>query len=162
MQEYVTDLRKSIEDAAPLLLAISDEVSATPIETDAWCPRQIIGHLIDSAANNHRRFVTGQFQDDLVFSGYDGEKWVDAQEYKSADWRELVELWKAYNLHLSRVMSLAPDAVRLQPREKHNLDEIASRAVPVDQSTTLDYLMEDYVFHLKHHLRQILGTDWGK
>ena len=100
--------------------------------------------------------MTGQFQDDLVFAGYDGDKWVDAQQYESADWRDLVALWKAYNLHLSRVMSLAPDAVRMQPRQKHNFHEIASRKVPVDQSTTLDFLIEDYVVHLKHHLRQVL------
>ena len=154
------ELQRTIEDATPLLLAISDQVSATPVGTGNWCPRQIIGHLIDSAANNHRRFVTGQFQDDLIFSGYDGDKWVDAQQYKSADWVELVELWKAYNQHLSRVMSLAPDGVRLEPRHKHNFDEIASRPVPAEQSTTLDYLMEDYVVHLKHHLRQILGAHW--
>lgn len=157
MQDYASDLRNTIESATPRLLSISDADSAKPIEPGAWSPRQIIGHLIDSAANNHRRFVVGQFQDDLVFSGYEGDKWVDAQQYKYADWRQLVELWKVYNLHLSRVMSLAPDAVRLQPRQKHNFNEIASRPVPTDQSTTLDYLMEDYVVHLKHHLLQILG-----
>lgn len=157
MQDYVRDLLSTIESAAPRLLSISDADSAKPVKTGTWSPRQIIGHLIDSAANNHRRFVIGQFQDDLVFSGYDGDKWVDAQQYKSADWHELVGLWKAYNLHLSRVMSLAPDTVRLQLRQKHNFNEIASRPVPSDQSTTLDYLMEDYVVHLKHHLRQILG-----
>src|SRR4030095_12648316 len=129
MQDYVQDLRTTIESATPRLLSISDADSAKPIEPGDWSARQIIGHLIDSAANNHRRFVTGQFQDDLVFAGYDGDKWVDAQQYKSADWHELVGLWKAYNQHLSRVMSLAPDAVRLQPRQKHNLNEIASRPV---------------------------------
>ena len=158
MQDYVKDLRATIESATPKLLEISDDDSARPVKTGNWCPRQIIGHLIDSAANNHRRFVTGQYQDDLVFAGYDGDQWVDAQQYKSADWKDLVSLWKAYNLHLRRVMEVAPEELRLQQRNRHNFDQIASRTVSPDQPTTLDYLMEDYVVHLKHHLRQILGS----
>ena len=53
--------------------------SQTPRAQDKWSPREIVGHLIDSAANNHQRFVRAQFTDDLVFSGYQQAEWVGVQ-----------------------------------------------------------------------------------
>jgi hypothetical protein len=45
--------------------------------------------------------------------------------------------------------------VRVVPRSRHNLDQMAWQPVPRDQPATLDYFMADYVGHLKHHLQQI-------
>jgi hypothetical protein len=74
----------------------------------------------------------------------------------------LVTLWRAYNFHLTRVMEAAPEAARMNERRRHNLHEIAWQTVSVEEATTLDYLMKDYVGHLKNHLRQILGEDWER
>jgi hypothetical protein len=90
MQEYVIEFRETVERATPLLLSLTDDESAESREPDSWSPRQIIGHLIDSAANNHSRFVLGQFQDNLIFPGYAQEDWVRVQKYDSAPWAELV------------------------------------------------------------------------
>ena len=155
MQDYVIELRKTIEEATPKLLALSDDKSAARPAPDAWSPREIIGHLIDSAANNHQRFIRGQFQSNLVFPGYAGEDWVRVQRYQDASWKEIVELWRSYNLHLARVMAAVPEEVRLRESREHNFHQIASQIIPEGEPATLDYLMKDYVGHLKSHLRQI-------
>jgi hypothetical protein len=158
MQSYVIELREAIEAAVPRLLEISDEESARAPAPGKWSAREIVGHLIDSASNNHQRFVRAQFQDDLIFPRYSQEDWVRVQDYRNAPWRELVTLWQSYNLQLSRVMVAAPEETRLREHTKHNLHQIAWQLVPQDKPATLDYLMSDYVAHLKHHLRQLLGS----
>jgi hypothetical protein len=155
MPEYVAALRNAIEEFTPLLEEMSDEAGRRRPEPGKWCPREIIGHLIDSASNNHQRFVRALFQDDLVFPGYAQDAWVSAQRYRDAPWPELLELWRSFNLHIARVMEAAPPEQRLRSRPRHNLDELAWKAVPRDEPTTLDYFMADYVAHLQHHLRQI-------
>ena len=160
MLDYVARLRTDVEAATPALLALSEAQSARRPATGKWSPKEVVGHLVDSASNNHQRFVLAQFDDALVFSAYTQDDWVAAQQYQSAPWSELVALWRALNLHLARVMAAAPESVRLRPRSRHNLHEVAWRPVPADEPATLDYFMSDYVAHLEHHLGQMLGTDW--
>jgi hypothetical protein len=159
MPGYVTTLRNAIEKSTPLLEKMSDESTRARPAPGKWSPREIIGHLIDSASNNHQRFVRAQFQDDLVFPGYSQDAWVSAQQYQDAPWDQLLMLWRSFNLHIARVMESVPTEERLRPRTRHNLDEIASKAVPRDKPATLDYFMEDYVWHLQHHLDQIIKRD---
>ena len=71
MQSYVTNLLGIVDTTVPRLLALGDQASAIRPRPDKWSPREIVGHLIDSASNNHQRFVRAQFQDDLTFTGYD-------------------------------------------------------------------------------------------
>jgi RimJ/RimL family protein N-acetyltransferase len=149
-------LRAAVERGATLLLALSADESAARRTPGAWSPREVVGHLIDSAANNHGRFVRAQLQDDLVFPGYAQDAWVAAQDYRHAPWAELVALWRAYNLHLARVIERVPADVRTRERSRHNLHEIAWRPVPADRPATLDYFMRDYVDHLEHHLAQVV------
>jgi hypothetical protein len=152
-----TELRAAVDAATPRLLAIAEAASAKPRAPGKWSPREIIGHLVDSASHNHQRFVRARFQDDLVFTGYEQESWVASQRYRDAPWEDLVGLWRLYNLHIARVMEAAPASLRRELRARHNLHEIAWKTVPQDAPTTLEYLMRDYVAHLKHHLTQILG-----
>ena len=84
---YVGDLRRAVEEATPRLLALGD-ASQEPRAAGHWSPREIIGHLVDSASNNHQRFIRAQFQDDLVFDGYQQDAWVTAGDYKNAQWEE--------------------------------------------------------------------------
>jgi len=152
-----TRLREVIAASEPRLRAISDDASARRPAPGKWSPREIIGHLIDSASNNHQRFVRARWQDDLVFAGYAQDEWVALQRYQDAPWDELLDLWSAFNRQIARVMAAVPETTRLRPRTKHNLDEIAWQTVPRDRPATLDYFMTDYVGHLEHHLRQIFG-----
>ena len=152
-------LRDAVERATPRLLALSDAEAGTPPAPGKWSPKEIIGHLIDSASNNHGRFVRAQFGHDLVFPGYEQERWVAVQRYAEEAWNDLVGLWRGLNLHIARVMENVSDDVAHAPRTTHNLDQIAFRTVPRDEPATLGYFMADYVDHLEHHLGQILPRD---
>jgi len=147
--------RETIESATKLLREISEEESAKPLSEDKWSKKEIIGHLIDSAANNHQRFVRGQFQNDLIFQGYDQEQWVSAQKYNEADWSLLVDLWRAYNLHLAHIMACSDELARRKMHYDHTLNKIAFNHVSIDHPTNLEYVMRDYIVHLKSHLDQI-------
>jgi hypothetical protein len=159
MSEAATALRETVTTALPRLRALSEAETARRSAPGKWSAREIIGHLIDSAAVNHARFVRGQFKEDLVFPGYDQDAWVRAQHYQSAPWNELVDLWSLYNLHLARVMEAAPETLVSREHSRHNFHEIAWRTVTPEALVTLGDLMLDYVFHLRHHLDQIPGPD---
>lgn len=62
--------------------------------------------------------------------------------------------------HLAHMMTAVPRAVRERIVTRHNFDQIAYRTVPAGTPSALAYVMADYVAHLEHHFRQILGTDW--
>jgi hypothetical protein len=157
MDQWLDDFKQTIEAAAPRLLQITEAQSEQPRAEEHWSSKQIIGHLIDSAANNHARFVLGQIKDDLVFNGYEQDRWVQIQHYQQAAWPQLVELWRAYNLHLLHVMTCAPKENLNHLCSQHSLQKIAFETVSETEPATLGYLMKDYVVHLKHHLGQILG-----
>jgi len=155
MTEWLEDFRETIESAAPRLLQISEAQSEQPQTEEHWSAKQIIGHLIDSATNNHARFVLAQIKDDLVFPGYDQNSWVTIQHYQQASWSQLVDLWRAYNLHLLHIMAFTPADQLTKRCVQHSLQTIAFETVTESEPATLEYLMKDYVVHLKHHLSQI-------
>jgi hypothetical protein len=148
-----------VERTTPRLQALTDLDAAEPTGPGKWSRKEILGHLIDSASNNHQRFVRAQFTGDLVFPGYRQEEWVAAQRYADAPWDELIGLWRGYNLHIARVIDLVPDDVAAAPRASHNLDAVAWRPAPKDEPVTLAWFMSDYVDHLEHHLSQIFPLD---
>ena len=156
---FLADFRQTVDRAADRLLALSDHDASTRPAAGKWSRKEIIGHLIDSASNNHGRFVRAQLQDDLVFPGYDQDAWVRTQRYQDRPWPDLVRLWQAFNHHIATVMESADHHEMTRPRARHNLDELAWRTVSAMQSTTLEYFMRDYVDHLKHHLGQALPRD---
>jgi hypothetical protein len=157
MQSTAEALRIVVTAAGGRLRNITDEKSAFRPAPGKWSPREIVGHLIDSASNNHQRFVRAQFHDDLIFPGYRQDDWVSAQHYAEAPWNDLVELWRAYNLHLARIIELTPESVGNLPRPHHNLAEIAWKTPP--EEPTLAWFMDDYVGHVRHHLGQIFPLD---
>ena len=159
MDQFVKEFRDTIEVAKSELLRIPSSEAAVS-ERGKWSAKQVVGHLIDSAANNHQRFVRAQFSDDLVCPGYDQEKWVEAQKYNDAPWPDLVQLWAAYNLHLCHLVSVMPEKVLTIERREHNLDQIAWKTVDRNTPTTLEYFVKDYAGHMRHHLKQILGDDF--
>ena len=119
------------------------EVSFKPAPGE-WSPKEILGHLIDSAANNHHRLVRAQGLPELLFPPYQQEDWVKIQDYNSASWMELVELWRLYNLHLGHVIKKIPEG------KGKSICRIGDGA-----PMSLGLLVEDYLAHLRHHLRQL-------
>ena len=79
MEQWLEDFRRTIDTASPQLLKLSEAEAERPRAEEHWSSKQILGHLIDSAANNHARFVLAQIKDDLVFAGYDQNNWVEIQ-----------------------------------------------------------------------------------
>jgi hypothetical protein len=155
MIDYADDLRSTVTRVSAHLHGVPESAVARRPAPGKWSTKEILGHLIDSAANNHARFVRAQFVDDLICSGYAQEAWVSAQRYQESAWPALADLWRDYNLHIAHVMEGMPAEVRLRPRIRHNLHEVAWQAAPADAPSTLDYFMRDYVGHMHHHLRQI-------
>ena len=128
-----------------------DEVSSQqPLRPDGWCARETLGHLIDSACNNHRRFVIGQPPGVERFDGYTQDEWVGRQRYRDVPWESLVSLWTAYNRHLAHVMrNTSPEAA-----------EGSAMTSWTSGPITVGFLMHDYVVHLQHHVGQI--RDWAE
>ena len=138
------ELDEVVRVAAEALRRIPPRDAAERPAPGKWSRKEIVGHLVDSAANNHQRFVRAQEGGEYRGPGYAQDHWVSAQEYQSRNWDELVTLWQAYNLHLAHV-------IRLIPADRFHTPCVIADREPV----TLLFLVQDYLAHLKHHLRQI-------
>lgn len=121
--------------------AVESEKTGIKLAEDKWSLREIVGHLIDSASNNHQRFVRLQFEDLLGFPPYDGEEWIKAQNYNGMGWNLLVALWLDYNQMLLKVIE--------------NIDEVAFENVWVKGETAipLKELIPDYYRHIELHAK---------
>ena len=148
MKDALEDFSRTIEAAAVRLKGMTEAEAEARGGAGSWSAKETVGHLIDSAANNHQRFVRAQFRDDLDFEGYVQDEWIAAQHYQDAPWARLVELWRLYNLHLLRVVSRIPEAKLRAPRREHTLHEIAWKLVDQNNPGTLEYLILDYIGHL--------------
>ena len=148
-------LHGAVDEGLRLFATIDEHRSSRRPDSGGWSAREVVGHLIDSACNNHRRFVVGQWSPDLVFEGYDGDEWVRVQRYAEVPWGDLVTLWASYNRQLEHVVASAPDEAVLQPRSPHNYDQILGEAYAPGQPQTLGALMLDYIEHMRHHFEQV-------
>ena len=138
------ELTALVDRHADRLHEISEELASDKPSPEQWSVKEILGHLVDSAANNHQRFVRAQFTAFLSFPEYKQNQWVASQRYDAYDWQSLVELWRLLNRHLAHVLRhVPPEALE------------ARCVIGEKEPTTLMFLMEDYVDHLEHHLRQI-------
>jgi hypothetical protein len=155
MKEVAANLREIVDREARRLAEIPAERAGSPVASGKWSPKEIIGHLVDSASNNHGRFVRAQLSDDLIFPGYDQEAWVRTEDYAGAEWPALISLWRALNFHVAHVIERIPESAATRQRTRHNLDEIAWKTIPRSEPVTLEYFVRDYVAHLSHHLAQI-------
>jgi hypothetical protein len=139
----VSSLSSVVADALPRLSRISEESAAHRPAPDKWSGKEILGHLIDSAANNHQRFIRLQLEREMSLPGYAQDGWVRVNRYQNRPWTEIIALWAAYNRHLATIIeSLDPSALN---HVWHS----------PEGDVTLEFIATDYVRHMKHHLRQI-------
>jgi hypothetical protein len=108
-----------------------------------WSKKEIIGHLVDSAANNHHRFIRAQFEDVPKIT-YDQNNWNTASCYQDMDSNHVIDFWASYNQHIIEVVKRIPETD--MQRECNNGGE---------NNVTLQWLIADYVSHMEHHLKQI-------
>ncbi len=148
MEEVSKKLLSLVEAAEPRLREISGPESTKPILPGGWSHKQVLGHLIDSASNNHQRFVRAALQPSLDFPAYDQTGNVRVQAIQEADWTLLVALWTAYNRYLAHVIAYLPAA------KVETVCRIGS-----GEPVTLGFLATDYITHLAHHLNQIGVAD---
>jgi DinB superfamily len=139
----VSALASVVAHALPLLSAVPEDAASKKAAPNKWSKKEILGHLIDSAANNHQRFMRLQVQTEISLPGYDQDDWVRLNHYQQRTWNEIVTLWSAYNRHLASVIE--------------SLDDSALGHVwhSPDGDVTLEFIASDYVRHLRHHLAQI-------
>jgi len=158
MSEVAYEIEQVVNSATERLRNIPENNRKLSKIDGQWSAKQILGHLIDSAANNHQRFVRAQFIEDLVFPGYNQEQWIRAQKYNDEAWLPMVELWRLYNLHLVHVIKNIPLDTLMRPRLPHSLDKIAWKTVSANEPVTLEYLVRDYLGHLQDHLIQLFAV----
>jgi hypothetical protein len=156
LKNFLDEQKEYLLESYAKLLLISDG-EASSKQDGKWSKKEILGHLIDSASNNHQRFVRAQFNHNLVFPGYDQNKCVRVQNYQFVNWNSLVELWKGFNILITHIAGEISDEILLKPRAEHNLYEIAYIEISKEKSATLDYFIRDYFVHLRHHMEQIVA-----
>ena len=128
------------------LVDVADAAAAHKPAPNRWSKKEILGHLIDSAANNHQRFVRAQSAPRLEFPTYEQEFWVATQSYATEPWPDLVNLWLLLNRHLLHVVKAMPPEVLSH--------EFVIGGRP---AVTLEALIADYLRHMDNHLAQLLG-----
>lgn len=151
----IKDFRTTVAEAASRFLSMSENQASKPLAAGKWSPKEVIGHLIDSASNNHSRFVRGQLPATPLFAKYDQDGWVRAQRYQDRKWSDLVTLWQVYNEHLAWIMETADRAMLDREFAAPEMDQLLWKTQGDGRIPTLRYFMTDYIVHLKHHLRQV-------
>ena len=146
MKEVASELEFIITTFSERISEIPElEFSAKP-SPHKWSKKEVLGHLIDSAENNLRRFICAQYESQPKIR-YEQNFWVEANDYRNAPSQEVIENWKLVNLKICRVLSS-------MPRENYSKSCDTGKDTPNLHS--LDWLAIDYVKHLKHHLNQII------
>lgn len=140
-------LRKAIDTDLPLLREIAEDDAATKAP-DNWSRKEELGHLIDSASNNHLRFVRAALEPEYHGPSYDQNGSVALHAYQEIGWSELLEFWLRYNNLLAQLIARIPEA------KLNNSCRIGNSS-----TVTLRFLIEDYVAHMQHHLDHILRRE---
>src|SRR5437868_6431768 len=136
-----TTLAQVVEKSLVPLRAISEAEASIRPAPGKWSKKEILGHLIDSAANNHQRFVRLQLNARLDLPGYDQDQWVRVQQYQNRAWSEIIDLWYMYNTQLTAVIR------HVDPKTLGHVWH-----TPDGKDLGLEFLIRDYVVHLHHHL----------
>jgi hypothetical protein len=136
--------RELVETVSRRLEAIPPGQAATRPAPGKWSPKEELGHLLDSAVNNHQRLVRAQLAEQPALPGYEQQSWVAVHHYQERDWRELIGLWRAFNQQLLAVAEALPEAGWRR-----------TCTVADSEPLTLAFIFDDYVDHMLHHLRHI-------
>ena len=143
-----TDTASEIESLIEAWRAKLHELDAASVHAkptpDRWSISEVVGHLVDSACNNHQRFVRAQHLSELVFPKYEQNEWVSAANYQQGNWGSLVELWYHYNRLI---------AMLIRNMQESRLSTPCT--ITPNETRTLGYLVTDYLDHMKHHFAKI-------
>lgn len=144
MKDIARQIRSLISTVEPQLSRMNhDEMRFKP-DPHKWSKKEILGHLIDSAANNHQRFVRAVNKVAGQFPIYDQDEWVRIQRYNEMSWSFLVAFWSAYNSHLCHIIECIPEDAESSPCN-----------IGKEETVTLEFVVKDYLRHLQHHLKDM-------
>ena len=144
MKDTIRELREIVTAYTRKVDAIPDaEFSAKPLP-HKWSKKEVLGHLIDSAQNNLRRFIVGQYEGQPPFIAYQQDFWVASNQYQHAAKDDVILLWRLINLRICAVLESMPA-------------ENYTKQCNTGTLHTLQWLAEDYVKHMKHHINQIIS-----
>ena len=146
MKDVARQIRSLISTVEPQLSRMNHHEMEVKPDPHKWSKKEILGHLIDSAANNHQRFVRAINKIASQFPTYDQDEWVRIQQYNEMPWSFLVTLWSAYNSLLSHIIEHIPESAGSSPCN-----------IGKEEPVTLEFVVKDYLHHLQHHLQDILG-----
>lgn len=138
-------LAQTIERELPNIRALSDEQASLARAPGKWCAKEELGHLIDSAANNHIRFVGSALESQFRGPGYAQDEWVSLHGYRTTPWGGIVDFWLAYNSFLTGLIERIPER-RLETQ----------CLIGTNEPVTLWFLIDDYILHMQHHIDQLL------
>jgi hypothetical protein len=142
-------LREVLRTMPGRLEGLSQEQVETRPAPAKWSPKEELGHLIDSAANNHQRIVRAQMENGLALPRYEQGRWVSIHDYQNRDWKELIGLWLAFNRQLIAATEAVPSSAW-----SHTL------TIGGGEPVTLQFVFDDYLVHMLHHLKHIgIETD---
>ena len=145
MNDFSRQLHSIIMTVEPKLSQMNHDNAGVKFTPYKWSKKEILGHLIDSAANNHQRFVRAVNNGAVTFPTYDQNEWVRIQQYNERPWQTLVSLWSSYNNHLIHIIDCIPEEA-----ESSLCNTGKENPVP------LHTVINDYLRHLQHHLKEIL------
>ena len=132
-----------IHNIPEILQEVGDKEMSEKPNAEKWSKKEILGHLIDSATINHQRFVRGQFEHNPEIS-YDQNKWNEYSFYQEIETQQIIKFWTIYNAQLIEIIK------RIPCKNLNNQIKIG------DNLLTLEFIINDYVEHLEHHLKQII------
>jgi hypothetical protein len=149
MKDVYLELNSIINDFYNKYKSMDNEITSKRLGVDKWTLKEIIGHLIDSASNNHQRLVRLQIVDELIFPEYskDNSRWIEIQKYNDLNFSDIILLWKQYNVLIGNI---------IKEVDKSKLENYWKR--PDGNKITLKDLIIDYVRHIKDHLQHFAQT----
>jgi hypothetical protein len=146
---FSRDFTRVVAEASGAMRDLHTGDWALPRGEDKWSRLEVLGHLIDSAINNHQRFVRALTEDSLEWPNYDQVAMVEVQRFGGMPPTLLVTLWESLNLYLARLIAVIPEEKLGTPCK-----------IGTNPFVSLEQLVESYVDHLQHHLDQIFeGLD---
>ena len=147
MEKSIAELREIVTLFSNKLNQFSEEELSAKKAPGKWSRKEIIGHLIDSAQNNLRRFLCGQYENEPPAIAYVQDFWVAANDYNKMDKADIISLWKLMNERICAVLENMPS---------ENYNKTCNTGKKEIELHSLQWLAEDYNKHLKHHLNQAI------
>jgi hypothetical protein len=145
MKQFAIELKKIIDQHYASLCSISSAEMEHKPSPAKWSKKELIGHLVDSAQNNIRRFIIAQYEENPHIV-YQQDNWVRLSGYQQWNTKDLVDLWYLLNKQVCMILECMPPG---GPARKCLTEELH----------TIEWLAADYIKHLNHHLHQVLELE---